>query len=435
MTAGVANKSSEPAANVAVTLEIDGRQMESQTVSVGANASASVTFAPFTLAAPGVSGVVKAGTDPMPADNAFHFVLDPSLPVSVLVVDGSDRGTASFFLTKALEIGTSPAFLTETMQVARVAGDALAKRNVVVLNNTMLPPGLSAQTLEGFVKGGGGLLVVFGDRSAWPANDAILLPGKVGQTIDRGTGRGGAFGFVDHSHPAFEVFKAPRSGDFTAANVFRYKVLSPAPTDRVLARFDDGAAAIVERRIGAGRVIALASTLDDTWNNMALKPVYLPMVHQLVRYLARYEPPAPWRTVGQVVDLADALRGRAERVVVTPSDRQIKVSASEPGIVELAEHGVYQVRAANDSTQTTRIAVNLDPGESDLAPLDPAELVASVSGRAGPSVTGLDGPTELTVAESERQQGLWWYLLVGGLVLLAAETAIANHLSQKERFL
>ena len=382
-----------------------------------------------------MSGVIKAGTDPMPADNTFSFVLDPSAPVSVLVVDGSDRGTASFFLTKALEIGTSPSFQSETMQVARVSGDSLAKRNVVILNNTMLPPGLSPQTLEGFVKAGGGLMVVFGDRSAWPANDATLLPGKVGQTIDRGTGRGGTIGFVDHSHPALEVFKAPRSGDFTAANIFRYKALTPAPTDRVLARFDDGAVAIVERRIGAGRVIAVASTLDDTWNNAALKPVYLPLVHQLVRYLARYEPPAPWRTVGQVVDLSDALRGRAERVVVTPSDKQIKVPATEAGIIELAEHGVYQVRAANDSSQTTRIAVNLDPGESDLAPLDPAELVASVSGRAGPATTGLDGPTELTVAESERQQGLWWYLLVGGLILLAAETVIANQLSRKERFL
>ena len=435
ITAGVANKGLDPVSNVAVALEIDGRQMESQTVSIGANASASVTFAPFTLASPGMSGVVKAGTDPMPADNTFSFVLEPSAPVSVLVVDGSDRGTSSFFLSKALEIGTAPSFQAETLQVARVSGDSLAKRNVLILNNTMLPPGLSAQTIEGFVKAGGGLLVVFGERSAWPANDATLLPGKVGQTIDRGTGRGGAIGFIDHSHPAFEVFKAPRSGDFTAANVFRYKAITPAPADRVLARFDDGAPAIVERRIGAGRVIALASTLDDTWNNVALKPIYLPLVHQLVRYLARYEPPAPWRTVGQVVDLSDALRGRAERVVVTPSDKQIKVPASEAGIVELAEHGVYQVRAANDSSQTTRIAVNLDPGESDLAPLDPAELVASVSGRAGPAATGLDGPTELTVAESERQQGLWWYLLVGGLLLLAAETVIANQLSRKERFL
>jgi hypothetical protein len=30
---------------------------------------------------------------------------------------------------------------------------------------------------------------------------------------------------------------------------------------------------------------------------------------------------------------------------------------------------------------------------------------------------------------------LWWYLLLAGLLLLAAETVIANRLSKTERFL
>jgi hypothetical protein len=435
MTAGVANKAVEPVSNVSVTLEIDGRQMESKTVSIGPNASASVSFAAFTLAAPGVSGVVRAGDDRMPSDNALHFVLTPLQPVSVALVDGSDRGTASFYLSKALEIGTTPSFQVETVPVARASSDTIAKRNVVILNNTMLPPGLGADSLRRFVEEGGGLLVVFGDRTAWPANDTVLFPGKVGQVIDRGGGRGGSIGFIDYSHQALEVFKAPRSGDFSAASILRYRLIEPAPTDRVLARFDDNNPAIVERRVGNGRVIAVASSLDDSWNNVALKPVYLPLVHQIVRYLARYEPPAPWRTVGQVVDLSDALRGRAERLVVTPANEQIKVPATEAGIIELNEHGVYQVRAASSSATVDRIAVNIDPAESDLAPLDPQEMIAAVSGRAGPSQTGDAIPTELTAAESERQQGLWWYLLAAGLLLLAAETAIANHLSRNERFL
>ncbi len=434
ITAGVANRGAEPVASVPVTLEVDGRQLEAKPTSIGANASASVAFAPFTLADPSVAGVVRAGSDQLGADNAFHFVLTPSQRVSVLIIDGSDRNAASFYVSKALEIGSAPSFQVETMAVGRATSDAIATRNVVVLNNTMLPPGLSGDSLRRFVEAGGGLFVVFGDRSAWPANDTVLLPGKLGPLVDRSAGRGGAFGFIDYSHPAFEVFKAPRSGDFSPANVLRYRALEPTATDRVLARFDDGAVALAERRIGAGRVVAFTSSLDDSWNNLALKPIYLPMVHQLARYLARYEPPAPWRTVGQVVDLSDMLRGRADRVVVTPSDTQIKVAASEPGVVELTEHGVYQVRAATGTGRVDRIAVNLDPTESDLAPLDPQELVAAVSGRAAAS-TPLQAQTEVTAAESERQQGLWWYLLTAGLALLALETAIANHLSRNERFL
>jgi hypothetical protein len=41
----------------------------------------------------------------------------------------------------------------------------------------------------------------------------------------------------------------------------------------------------------------------------------------------------------------------------------------------------------------------------------------------------------MTREESEKRQGLWWYLLLTGLVLLAAETMIGNHLSRKEKFL
>ena len=71
-------RANAPVADVPVTLEIDGHQVETQHVTVGANASASVTFAPFTLAEPNVHGIVRAGTDPLPADNVFHFMVSPS---------------------------------------------------------------------------------------------------------------------------------------------------------------------------------------------------------------------------------------------------------------------------------------------------------------------------------------------------------------------
>jgi len=41
----------------------------------------------------------------------------------------------------------------------------------------------------------------------------------------------------------------------------------------------------------------------------------------------------------------------------------------------------------------------------------------------------------MTREEAEKRQSLWWYLLLAGVGLLAVETAIANHLSRKEKFL
>ena len=441
LTAGIANKSASAANGVAVTLEIEGIQLETLPVSIAANAAASVSFAPFTLAEPAVRGTVRAGSDPLALDNAFHFVLTPSRPVPVLVVDSGGTSQSSFYLSKALAIGNAPAFQVEVVPTSRATPAMLDKSAVLILNDSMAPLGISRDVLKRFVERGGGLLVAIGDRTSWPATpttEADLLPGRLGPVVDRTSGRGAALGFLDHGHPVLEVFKAPRSGDFTAVRVFRYRALQTDPNDRILVRFDDGAVAAAERRVGTGRVIAWTTTLDNSWNDLATKPVFLPLVHQLVRYLARYEPPAAWLTVGQVVDLSATLKGRADRVVVTPSSERLTIPASEPGLLELAEAGVYEIRSTTGgaSGRADRIAVNIDPTESDLAAIDPGELVAAVTGRAAPTGGGpTEAPSEILPQDAERQQGLWWYLLLAGMLILAAELVISNQLSRKERFL
>lgn len=436
VTAGVANKSAEPARSVSVTLEIDGHTIETKSVDVQPNAAASVTFAPFTLAEPSVHGVVRAGTDGLPADNTFDFVLTPSQAVSVLIVTNGQDPNSAFYLTRALSIGTAPAFQVDTVPASRVTAEMLDRKSVVILNDTPIPAGLAGGVLKRFVERGGGLLVVFGERSTWPSAEADVLPGAFGSVVDRTDGRGGTIGFRDYSHPVFEVFKAPRSGDFSAARVLRYRSLQTTPDARVIARYDDGGVAGVEKRLGTGRVIVWTTTLDDSWSDLALKPVYLPLVHQLTRYLGQYEQTSSWSTVGQVVDLTSLLKSKTDRVVVTPGNDRVRMPAGDSSILELNEHGVYEVRSANNgSARPDRIAVNIDPAESDLTPLDPSELVAAATGRASQAAaTAAEAPAEISAEEAEKTQNAWWYLLVAGLLLLAGEMAVANRLSRQERF-
>jgi hypothetical protein len=385
-----------------------------------------------------VRGNVRAGSDPLIADNTFHFVLAPSEPVSLAIVDALDRSDASLFVSKALSIGTTPAFQIDVTSASRATPATFDKRAVVVLNDTPFPPG-GAGALKRFIERGGGVLVVAGDRTTWPSNEAGLLPGTLGQAVDRTSGRSASLGFLDYSHPVFEVFKAPHSGDFSAAHIFRYRALELAPNTRVLARYDDGAVAGAERKVGLGRVIIWTSTFDDTSSDIAVKPVFLPLVHQLVRYLGHYEAATSWFTVGQVLDLSARTKGRAARIVVSPSgERMTQTAAGEgaEGLLELTEQGVYEIRAATASTgRPDAIAVNLDPAESDLDPLDPGELVAAVSGHAASAQAQPAAPQQLTREDAERRQGIWWYLLLTGLLMLALETVISNRLSRKEKFL
>ena len=438
LTAGLANKGDEPLNNVPVTLTIDGHELETAHASVAPHASASATFSPFTLAGTTVRGSVHGGSDPLAADNTFHFVLSPSEPVSIAIVDALDRSDSSLFLTKALSIGATPAFQIEVTSASSVTPATFDRRAVVVLNDTPFPPGAGGGPLRRFVERGGGLFIVAGDRTTWPASEAELLPGRLGAALDRTSGRSGSLGFLDYSHPVFEVFKAPHSGDFSAAHMFRYRALETGPSDRVLARYDDGATAAAERKVGLGRVAVWTSTLDDASSDIAVKPVFLPLVHQFVRYLAHYEAPPSWFTVGQVLDLSARARTRTARLVVSPSGERLSQAGTgegAEGLLELNEQGIYEVRTTTAGAgRAEAIAVNLDPAESDLAPLDPRELVASVTGRATAEVQQTP-PQEMTREEMERRQSVWWYLMLGGVGLLAAETVIANRLSRKEKFL
>ena len=437
VTAGVSNKGAQPAANVPVVLSVDGLELETKRVTIAPFASMPVTFAPFTAAEANVRGFVRAGTDLLPADNTFHFVVSPSAPVSIAIVETGDRADASLYLTKALAIGTTPAFQVEVVPLARATPAIFDRRSVVILNDTALPTAAGGGALKRFVERGDGVLVIAGERAAWPADVDELMPGKLGAPVDRITGRSATLGRLDRSHEVFEPFKAPRSGDFTSAHIFRYRAFTPDPASRVIANYDDGAVAAAERRTGAGRVIVWTSTLDDSWTDLAVKPVYLPLVHQLVSYLARYEQTPAWLNVGQVVDLAStAATIRGDRIVVSPSGRRTTQRANTPGLLELTEQGIYEVRAGGTTTgRPMSIAVNIDPSEADLTPLDPTELVASVTGRATQATADAAAPEPLSREDNEKRQALWWYLLFAGLLLLAAETVISNRLSRKEKFL
>jgi len=319
--------------------------------------------------------------------------------------------------------------------VTRVTPANFDKRAVVILNDVSFPTAGANGTLKKFVEGGGGLLLDAGDHASWQQSEADLLPGTLGASIDRTSGRGATLGFRDYSHAVFEIFKAPRSGDFSAARFYRYRTITTGPADRVLARFDDGAVAAAERKVGLGRVIVWASALDGSYSDLPLKPVYLPLVHQLVKYLGQFEPPKSWLTVGQVVDVSALTKARSNWLVITPSAKRV----TSAGPLELDEQGVYEVRPAGGSEAAPQaLAVNIDPAESDLTPLDPAELVAAVTGHATPTTISTPNPTEASefdVKDAEKRQALWWYLLLTGLLLLAVETVVSNRLSQGERFL
>jgi hypothetical protein len=239
----------------------------------------------------------------------------------------------------------------------------------------------------------------------------------------------------------FELFSAPRSGDLTTARFFRYRPVDPHPSATVLARYDDGNPALIERRVGTGVVMLWASTLDNFWNDLVLKPVFLPFLHRVIQYLGSYTPPTPWYQAGQVLNLGDqrslltdAGLADAELVAVSPSGRRIPVSEGvRSGFLSLQEQGLYEIHDATTTEgQPLTLAVNVDLAESDLTIVDPDELASAMTGRASGDRESTDAPARAFSPEDlEQRQGVWWYLLLVAFLLFVGETVVSNRLSRR----
>jgi hypothetical protein len=431
VTAGLVNHSDKPVANVNLTLEVDGQTIQALPASAAPGGSTSVTFAPFTVASRNMRASVKLPSDALALDNVFHFVVSPSEPVRAVVVNRSGSDADALYVARALAIGEAPR-VELTFRSATALTDAdLRGAAVVVVNDVQVSDDL-ADRLTAFVSSGGGLFVAAGPHAAWPVHAANTMPALPGDVIDR-TIEPSRLGALEYSHPVFELFRAPRSGDFSAARFYGYRA-APQPSGQVLARFDDGAPALLERKVGAGRVLLWTSTLNLEWNDMAVKPVFLPFVHTVTKYLADYAEAPASLTVGQVIPAPRHAAGRGAAatrggtVAVAPSGARVAVE-TEDGALELNEQGFYDVRTAGAGADAaTVLASNVDLSESDLTPMDPRELLAAVSGRAPGAPAGLNDarPSDESQAQAQR---LWWYLLVAGGLLLAGETLLSNRLS------
>lgn len=435
VTAGVLNRGTKPARDVELTLDVGGRAIESKRVDVEPNGSASVTFAPVTIASRNMRGTVRLASDPLVRDNAFHFVVSPAAPVRIIVVERSGAtGEASLYLTRALSIGSTPRFESQVRRADGLSDDDLRQASVVLLNDVTVTEALASR-LARFVERGGGLLVALGPYATWAGSSTGVLPGVLGAPVDRSRGDPARMAALEYGHPVFEPFRSPRSGNFSAARFYGYRVLTLGQSvqAQVLARFDAGAPAVAERKLGNGRVIVWASTLDLSWSDLPLKPVFLPFIHRVVRHLAVYTEAPPWMTVGQVLDPSAGLAPSAaitERIALTPSRHRVALNGEGPEVLELVEQGFYEIRRQASDADATVVASNVDLSESDLTAVDPQEVVAAAVGRAGDAQGAAAANLPLTPEAQERTQRIWWYLLWAAILLLGADTLLSNRLSK-----
>ena len=446
LTARIVNAGSVPVEETDLVLEVDGQVREQTVLSLAPGETHDATFR-LVLAPDELLQVrIGLGADALEADNSFHIIVSGATAISVLLLENrAARPEQALHLLEALRQGDNPGFRVVRRAVAELRESDLDTADVVILNDAPIPGGHLGKRLEAFLQVGGGLLVVTGQRAggSWPNEEQGIVPGRLGPPVERSGTNAARLLRINTLHPALAIFASADGGDLSAAQVFRYRRLTGVDNDAVLARYDDESVALAERSVGRGRVLVLTTSLDPSWNTLALQPGYLPFLHEALKYLASHVPATTTVSVGDTVDLesvakglpgysqtAAALTRGAVTTMRTPSGKQIKMQPGE-AFARVQQAGFHAVHVSGGDTTSLVFAANPEPRESDLAPLDVDAFIANI-GVADSSDEG-ERPDGTQTLDSSPEQRAWWVLLLLCALLLGLDTLFSNQLSQPVR--
>ena len=162
-------------------------------------------------------------------------------------------------------------------------------RAVVVLANVDRLSQAQSAALVDFAEAGGGILVAPGDRTDlafWQRFRVDAGEARRDQR-ERRRAKGGRpsrpRSFAGRLMTAFAQGDAPALAE---ADFFAYHVLAPLAGSAVLARFDTGDPWIVERKLGRGQVLLLATAIDAEAGTLPVNPDFVPLGHEWIFQLA-----------------------------------------------------------------------------------------------------------------------------------------------------
>lgn len=392
--------------------------------------TAAIDFKPFEIEDGVTRGrLVIDFKDDLPADDTWNFTIAKRTPFQVQLV--TERGTQedSVFLRQALSSGANLPFAVH--QVNAHTNLDLTNSRVIILSDLSRLP--DREALAEFVRQGGGLILCLGsDTQPNDYRDEDLLPAHL---LQKHYGRAGGNEFVTLSdmqrdHPVFAPFKVTGVAALNAVRFYGYWEMEPDPDSTVLARFSSGAPALVERHVGKGHVLLFASSLNRVWSDFPIRSSYVPFWQQLVEYAANWKGRPSQFQVNEVFSLTgwetdSRTNGKRRWEMLNPGGRRmIGLAESEPDYVMLETPGYYELRWEKT---TDWIAVNVDRSESDLSRIRPGEMLSALRNtQVGPGPSSRAAAPNVTTGEP-----LWPFLLGLALILLLAESLVANRISRR----
>src|SRR5580700_3384720 len=408
-----------PAAQRSVSLVVNGKTTASRTVAIPAGGRASVDFPALEVPYGFSRCEVKIDSaDGFPDDDLRRFAVQRSDPQRALLIHNYGDNRSPFYVGAALSAAAQSAFTLESINVNEAADRKPSNYAFIVLSDLNNLPSLLENSLTGYVRSGGSLLIAAG-TSAGGRSQIPIFGAHIIETRDynRAPDRYMAVGSSDSSYPA-----VAKAGGWPGVKFFYALNVDPGDA-RVIVRLSDQTPLLLEKRIGEGRVVLLTSGLDNLTNDFPLQPAFVPFIEQTARYLAGSERQGGARTVDAYLELRNA-KEQGQGVEVTDPDGKRPLTLGEAASAQsfqLTEAGYYQLRLADG--RQNEVGVNPDPKESNLDVISD-DVLALWRGKGGQSSQEATSSSSSTPGKTP--ESFWWYVMLLVLAAAVAESVLAT---------
>lgn len=353
--------------------------------------------------------------DELSQDDHFYAVVEQADPAALLL-SRDEKADDSAYFAAAIGSLSTPRLAVEQRAANAIdaAGGGLGKYALVIVASPEALSNSAARRVQAYVAAGGAVLATLGDTAA--GGDHPLLGNLTKGEVRI---RSGKVGEIASTHPVLR-----EAADWNRVRFFRQRAVQLSSDDKVLIAFDDGAPLLIERTLGAGRMLVLTVPVDRRWNDLAIHPLFVHFMGAAASYLTRAEATASSAIVGSTV--ATGLTAGGGGQIFDPQGRRV-LGLAQSTVDRLIpdQPGFYEIRG-NEGARW--LAVNVDPRESNLATL-PADFVARWQAlRAQDPVQTIAAAP--TAEAAPKSLGPW--LLWAAAVLLLAEVLLANrHLAMR----
>ena len=409
-------------------LFLEGQLIDRAEFEISTEGTVNLTFKPFALEE-GISRgkIVLEPSDALEDDNVYYFVVERQKPRQIRILQ-EPNASSSFYLESALSSGENLPFTVVVSAQLPPGPIDPSETPLVVLNDLSRPP--QASVFESYLEAGGGLIVILSNNvraEIYNREWDTLLPVEL---EDRNFVRQQDKPFtsiteVSWEHPIFFIFQDLHKAAVASTQFYGYWRMSARDDATVLARFDEGDPALVERAVGKGKIIVFASSLDPVWTDFPLRSAYVPFWYRVAQYTAGWKSAPAALRINRVIPV-EASTGEESgssgswNVIDPHGQRVLGLDQDNPDFIQLKIPGHYEIRS---NKKTDWVAVNTPPEESDLTGVSLEEFQAVFVPR---EARVEESSLEASVLERDRQQSLWWLLLIVACLVFMAEWWVAN---------